>query len=158
MAHLHAGSVALLLLAVAGPDPAPAQAPRGVEVGLGGLVLAQDPAWLGGALHVALRPGGGTRLSLGAGLGGVDGRTVGRGELLAAWLLTPRRRSGVGPYAFGGVAGVTGSGRQGYLVLGLGLEAAPGGSSGWFLEGGVGGGARFAAGWRWRRFTSPAVR
>lgn len=135
--------------------PARAQSPRGFEAGLGGMVVARDPVWAGGGLHAALRPGGGTRLSLGVGLGRAGGRTIGRGELLAAWLVTPRRRSGVGPYAFGGIAGLTGAGSQGYLVLGLGLESAPGGGSGWFLEGGVGGGARFAAGWRWRRFTSP---
>lgn len=153
MGPLRPLAAALFLLAA---RPAAAQAPHGFEAGLGAMVVARDPAWAGGALHLALRPGGGTRISAGVGLGGADGRTIGRGELLVAWLVAPRRRSGVGPYAFGGIAGVTGSGRQGYLALGLGLESAPGGRSGWFLEGGVGGGARFAAGWRWRHFTSPA--
>jgi hypothetical protein len=41
---------------------------------------------------------------------------------------------------------------RGYLVLTLGLEASPGGRTGWFLEAGVGGGARIAAGWRRRWF------
>jgi hypothetical protein len=53
-------------------------------------------------------------------------------------------------YGLGGVAGQVGRGSQGYVVLGLGLERAPGGRSGWALEAGVGGGVRVTVGWRWR--------
>lgn len=146
--------LALLLLG-AGATPGAAQQLQGYELGFQGLLLLQDPVWSGGALHGAWRPGGGARFSLGLGLGSADGELSGRGELLAHFLLSPERASGVGPYAFGGAAVVTGSRHQGYLVLGLGLEGRPGGRSGWFLEGGVGGGARIAAGWRWRRLARP---
>ena len=52
----------------------------------------------------------------------------------------------------GGVAAVGGPVDEGYLVLALGLEGRPGGPDGWFVEAGVGGGARLAAGWRWRQW------
>lgn len=140
-------AAALLIVLAA---PLAGQQLKGYEVADAGLFLAQDPVWIGGAVQAGWRPGGGTRLSLGLGLGRVDGRTSGRGELLAHFILSPTRRSGVSPYAFGGAAGVVGPREAAYLVLGLGLERGPGGASGWFLEGGVGGGARIAAGWRWR--------
>jgi hypothetical protein len=37
-------------------------------------------------------------------------------------------------------------------VLAAGIEGRPGAASGWFLEAGVGGGARLSAGYRWRWF------
>ena len=55
-------------------------------------------------------------------------------------------------YLAGGIAGVGGPEDEGYLVLAIGIEHRPGARSGWFVEGGVGGGARVAAGYRWRRF------
>jgi hypothetical protein len=58
----------------------------------------------------------------------------------------------VGAYAATGIAGVTGAKEEGYMVLTLGLESRPGRRSGWFVEGGVGGGVRVAAGYRWRLF------
>lgn len=128
-----------------------AQQGRGFEAGVQALLLTQAPVWAGGAVAAAWRPGGGARFSLSLGLGSAHDEVSGRGEALAHFLLSPRRRSGLGPYGFAGVAGVTGSRSEGYLVLGLGVERAPGGGSGWFLEGGVGGGGRIAVGWRWRR-------
>jgi hypothetical protein len=145
----------VLLLLVGGAHAGAAQQLRGHEAGIQGLVLVQDPVWAGGAVYGAWRPGGGARFSLGLGLGSTDGEVSGRGEVLAHFLLSPERSSGIGPYAFGGAAVVTGSRHQGYLVLGLGLEERPGARSGWFAEGGVGGGARIAAGWRWRRLVRP---
>jgi len=143
-------------LALAGAPPAlQAQAVRGYEGGLQGLALLEDPAWLGGAMYGAWRPGGGARLALTIGAGSSDGRLSGRGELLAEFLLSPGRRSGVGFYGLGGVAGVVGPRAQGYLVVGLGLESAPGTGSGWAIEAGVGGGVRVAVGWRWRRLALP---
>jgi hypothetical protein len=56
----------------------------------------------------------------------------------------------VGLYGAGGVAVAGGAVDQGYMVVTLGLEARPGARSGWFVEAGVGGGARLAAGYRWR--------
>jgi hypothetical protein len=42
-----------------------------------------------------------------------------------------------------------------YLLLVLGVENAPGGGGGSFLEVGVGGGARLAVGYRWRKHNAP---
>jgi hypothetical protein len=144
--------MALLLTGIAvTPRTVQAQADRGYEVGIQGLTLLQDPVWLGGAMYGAWRPGGGVRLGLTIGAGSLDGRFSGRGELLAHFLLSPGRRRGVGLYGIGGIAGVAGPRDQGYLILGLGLEQAPGSRSGWAIEAGVGGGVRVAVGWRWRR-------
>jgi hypothetical protein len=131
-----------------------AQQLRGYELGAQGLALVQDPVWAGGGVYGAWRPGGAARFSLSLGVGAVDGAWSGRGELLGHFLLSPALHSGIGPYAFGGAAAVTGTRHQGYIVLGLGIESRPDAGSGWFVEGGVGGGARFAAGWRWRRLAS----
>lgn len=122
------------------------------ELGVQTVGTASDPLLLVGGGYAALRVSRRFRLSLAAGVGGSDGRIAGRGELLAHFLLAPRARRGVGGYAAAGVAAVGGPVDQGYLVFTLGVESRPGAGSGWFLEGGVGGGARLAAGYRWRRF------
>jgi hypothetical protein len=94
------------------------------------------------------------RLSLNVAGGALEGRAAGRGELLLGFLLTPERRRGPGFYAAGGVAAlVTSDGRVERLVMTLGVESAPGGATGWYLEGGVGGGVRVAVGVRLRRLT-----
>jgi len=85
--------------------------------------------------------------------GGVtgEGNGVGRAELVGQFLLNPRTTQ-LGGYAGGGLAGVFANGADnGYLVLMVGIESRPGGRGGWFVEAGVGGGARFAAGYRWRK-------
>lgn len=143
------GWSALLALLVATPLSAQ-RPPVRREVGVVALSTLADPALLGGGLYAALRPGRNARLAAVAVLGRRGSETVGRGELLAHFLLAPRRVRGVGLYALGGVAGVVGRGTRGYLVLGAGLESAPGRRAGWALEGGVGGGVRLTAGWRWR--------
>ena len=137
------------------PRDIEAQEGQGYEVGLHGLTLLENPAWLGGAFYGAWRPGGKARLALTIGAGSIDGRLSGRSELLAQFLLSPGRRSGVGLYGLGGIAGVIGPRDQGYLVLGLGLERAPRAGAGWAIEAGVGGGVRLAVGWRWRWLTPP---
>jgi hypothetical protein len=53
-------------------------------------------------------------------------------------------------YAAGGVAAVGGPVERGYIVLTLGMEQHPGLPTGWFVEAGIGGGARLALGYRWR--------
>ena len=138
-------SAALLFAA----SPLAAQQVR--EVGLLATVTASDPALVVGGVSGAIRTSARTRVSLALGLGGSDGEAAWRGELLAHFLLHPDRRHGAGIYGAGGLALVAGPVDQGYLVLTLGLEANPGGPSGWFVEGGVGGGARLSAGYRWRK-------
>jgi hypothetical protein len=145
---LGAGAV-LALLAVA---PLSAQRPTPVRYELGVVALStlDHPTYFAGGVYAALRPGGNLRVALIAVPGGAGGETVARGELLAHFILNPRRLQGPGLYGLGGVAGVTGAGTRAYLVLGAGLEAAPAGRRGWAVEAGVGGGVRLTVGYRWR--------
>lgn len=81
---------------------------------------------------------------------------MGRGELLAHFLLSPAARRGIGLYAGGGIAAnVTGAKTSEFVVLTLGVESKPGARSGWAIEAGVGGGARVTIGYRWRRHRAP---
>lgn len=127
-----------------------AQSPTGLEAGIVGLFAAARPEVVGGGPSVAWRPGDRVRLVAAAIVGGQGGRTVGRGELSLDYLLEPARSHGVGVYGFAGIAGTTGARANGYLLLGVGAESAPGAAQGWLIEGGVGGGLRIAAGYRWR--------
>jgi hypothetical protein len=81
---------------------------------------------------------------------------VGRGELLGHFHLAPEERRKPGFYLAGGIAGVVGAVRRGYLVLTAGLESDPAGGSGWAIEAGIGGGVRLGLGYRWRRFSRGA--
>jgi hypothetical protein len=147
------GGVALAVLAC-GVQAAVAQ--RGPEVGLGIVATASDPALGVATVSGALRTSRRMRVSATVGAGVSDGRAAWRGELLAHFLLSPGRLRGPGLYGAGGVAVVGGPVEQGYLVVTLGLEDRPAARAGWFVEAGVGGGARLAAGYRWRRLTSAA--
>jgi hypothetical protein len=115
-----------------------------------GIATAADPSVVAGGVYAALRTSLRTRISAAAAIGASGGETAWRGELLGHFLLNPTRRDGVGLYGAGGIAVVGGAVDQGYLVVTLGLEARPGARSGWFVEAGVGGGARLAGGYRWR--------
>lgn len=140
-----------LLVAAACLVPAPAAAQRASELGVQAIGTAQDDGLVVAGLSGALRPTRRLRLLLSAGAGSAAGEFVFRSELLGHFLLSPATR-GIGLYGGGGVALVAGPHETGYLVLLLGVEQAPGGRSGWFVEGGLGGGVRGAAGYRWRRF------
>jgi hypothetical protein len=140
-------AVAALLLA-----PAPAAGQRARELGVNAVFTAQDAELFAGGLHGAIRTTRRTRLALTAAAGSAGGEFVARGELLGHFLLSPASE-GVGVYGGGGIAGIAGAGEEGFIVLLIGLEGAPGGRSGWYLEGGIGGGARVAAGYRWRWFS-----
>jgi hypothetical protein len=142
---------ALALAALTG-DVGDAAAQRGYELGVQGIVTASDPALVVAGGSAALRTSRRTRVSLAVGGGASGGAAAWRGELLAHFLLSPARRQGAGLYGAGGVAVVAGPVDEGYLVLTLGVEARPAARSGWFVEAGVGGGARLALGYRWRRF------
>jgi len=143
----------LLLLPLAlGAAPLAAQGGTVREAGFEAVATAADPAVYTAGVTASMRPSSRTRIALYAG-GGVtgDGNGVGRAELLGHFLLSPRSMH-TGVYAGGGLAGVFASGAaNGYLVLLVGLESRPGGRGGWFVEAGLGGGARFAAGYRWRK-------
>lgn len=147
-------SRALVRALAAGLGAAPLAAQGGAvrEAGLAAVVTTADPAVYTAGLTASVRPSLRTRVGLYAG-GGVtgDGNGVGRAELVGQFLLNPRTTQ-LGVYAGGGLAGVFASGADnGYLVLMVGVESRPGGRGGWFVEAGVGGGARFAAGYRWRK-------
>ena len=147
-----AGQVlAALLIAALGSGGAPVAAQHVIELGVMGIATSSDPTLVVAGGYGAIRTSGRTRISAGLGAGASDGRAAWRGELLAHFLLNPTRQWGVGVYGAGGLAAVSGPVDQGYLVLTLGLEARPGARSGWFVEAGVGGGARLAAVVRWRR-------
>jgi hypothetical protein len=122
-----------------------------VELGVTAIGTAADPAVLVAGGSVGIRTSTRTRVSATLAAGESDGDFAWRGELLGHFLLSPARRTGVGLYGAGGVALAEGPVDQGYLVLTLGLEHRPGGSRGWFVEAGLGGGARLGAGYRWRR-------
>ena len=141
-----------LIVAAALAAPRPVAAQRVVELGAQATALAADPGSMFGGAYGALRTSLRTRVSVAAGVGAVEGSAAVRGELLLHFLLNPTRRTGVAPYAAGGVAVVGGPLDEGYLVLTLGLESRPGARLGWFVEAGIGGGARLAAGIRRRWF------
>ncbi len=121
-----------------------------MEVGPEATVTLASSGFAGAGLSIAIRPGGRSRAVLTLLPGTQDGRLAGRGELIGQLLLAPAQRRGPGFYALAGVAGQVGSRDNGLLVLGLGVESAPGARQGWHLEAGIGGGVRLAAGWRWR--------
>ncbi|HKT61798.1 MAG TPA: hypothetical protein VJQ46_17195, partial [Gemmatimonadales bacterium] len=129
-----------------------ASAQRVMELGVQAIGTAADPAVAVGGLYGAIRTSQRTRISAALGAGVSDGEAAVRGELLAHFLLNPTRRTGAGVYGAAGIAATEGPVGQGYVVVTLGIEGRPGGRSGWFAEAGVGGGARLAIGYRWRRF------
>lgn len=131
---------------------APAGAQQAKELGIQATGTLSDPALGVGGVYGAWRPSARSRISAALGVGGSDGETAWRGELLVHFLLAPARKHGPGAYLAGGVAVAGGPADRGYLVLALGVEDRPGGRSGWFAEAGVGGGARLSAGYRWRFF------
>lgn len=127
----------------------PLSGQAGPELGVHGVLTAQEPALAAAGLYAAIRTTRRTRLAVTIALGGTGGEVAARGELLGHFLLNPTGR-GAGFYAGGGIAGVAGPARHGYVVLLVGVEAAPGGSSGWSIEAGLGGGFRASVGYRWR--------
>jgi len=141
------GLVALLVLA------APLSAQRVAEWQIGALATLSDASLIAGGVGYARRAGR-ARLAVNVSAGSLDGVFAGRGEVLAGFLLTPARRRGAGIYAAGGVAVITTRTTTAErLVATLGVEGTPGGRSGWYVEAGVGGGVRVAAGFRWRQFS-----
>jgi hypothetical protein len=128
----------------------PLAAQQAKELGLQAIGTASDPALGVAGVYAAIRASTRTRISASAGGGISRSEAAWRGELLIHLLMSPTRRRGVGLYAAGGVTAVGGPVERGYIVLTLGVEQHPGLRGGWFVEAGVGGGARFAAGYRWR--------
>ena len=146
------GSLALLL--ALRPGRLPAQGPIIVEWGVHGTATVVDSFRVGlvAGPRLALRTLGGTRaaVSFGAGIRG-DSATA-RAEAAIEYQLSSRAVGRSGIYFGGGVAGVVGAGRGGYLLLYVGLERSPALPGGWAIEAGLGGGFRMRAAYHWRRF------
>jgi hypothetical protein len=132
------------------PGTGQAQAPR-FEAGLQALGVLADRSYAGGGPWLAWRPGANTRVGMLGTVGGQGGSTAGRLELVGHFMLDPDRLTGVGLYGLAGVAWSIAERSSGFLMAGVGAESSPGGSGGWVLEFGVGGGWRLSAGYR-RRF------
>jgi hypothetical protein len=118
-----------------------------------GIVATRD--FWGVEAGFARRPGGQLREAVSVALGEAGGSAGVRVRAALQFVLKPAVRSGTSPYGGVGLAfaGSEGAHGAGYLAVMLGLEAAPGRSCGWFVEVGLEGGVRVAAGMRWRRFS-----
>lgn len=144
-------SLALVVALIVTATPAHSQGWR--EFQAGALAVASRPAFGGLAIGLGLRDRGRTRLSLQVAGGAFDeGTAAGRIEAVWNFLLDPQRTTGVAIYGGGGAALSTlrGGRLRGSVLVLLGLENRPGSRSSRFVEIGVGGGARIAAGFRSR--------
>lgn len=120
---------------------------RGAQV----TALSGRPAFLGAGVVWGWRPGLRDRVVIHGALGAAEHQMAARVEASWQFMLSPRTERGVGAYVGGGIAGQFAETSHGWLLLTAGLEQNPGGSRGWSLELGVGGGMRLALGYRWRR-------
>ena len=121
---------------VRGPDRGLADGPRSLVVGPRG----------------AIRTLGSTRIALSIGAGTHGEELTARGEAAIEYLLSPRAAGRPGVYLGGGLAGVLGGGKGGYLLADVGVERSPGLPGGWALEAGLGGGFRVRLAYHWRKF------
>lgn len=144
-----AALAAVLLATVVAAQRAAAQRPVDFRVVSVGTATARR--YLGGGAGGSVALGARLRLGALATLGHSAGGLATRDELMVTFHLTPYRRHGLAAYAGAGAALLADSDvATEYMVVVLGLEAHPGRAAGWFVEGGVGGGVRLAAGYRWR--------
>jgi len=146
---------ALLPVLIAASGPAHAQTARETQVW--GVAAASKPAFYGAGVGLAWRDERRMRIAPAVALGSFgDGRFGARADLAIHFLLDPVKRAGGAVYGGGGLSvAVRGSRLSPYALLVLGVEGSPGGGSGAFVEIGVGGGARLAIGYRWRKHNAP---
>jgi hypothetical protein len=138
-----------VLLLLATPRAAAGQVTRDWQVHGMAALFAQR--FVGGGVGYAVRPPGRVRFALVGSAGDLEGTAAGRAEAFVLFHLNPGRERGFSPYGGAGVAAmITGTATRGYLELILGMEQRPGRQSGLFVEAGVGGGLRIAAGYRFR--------
>ena len=132
----------------------PASQPIILEWGFHATASITDSSRVGAVFgpRFAIRTPGGTRGAISLGVGVLGDSTSGRAEAAIEYQLAPRAAGRMGVYFGGGLAGVVGGGRGGYLLLYLGVERSPGLPSGWALEAGLGGGFRIRGAYHWRRF------
>ena len=122
-----------------------------ISAGPAVVFTASDPWFGGGGIQIVGRVGTQFDLSgLGA-LGRAGRRTVGRAEVALRLRLDPRpERPRPVWYVAGGAAGRFGPESDGFVLLAAGREWPAGRSGRWWVDLGVGGGLRIAAGIRWR--------
>lgn len=128
------------------------------ETQLWTVVVASRPAVALAGVALAWREEGRTRIGGAVAAGAAaDGGWAARAEATWHFLLDPGRLTGGGLYGGGGAAlSVHSHARvRPWVQLVLGFESAPAGASGVFVEAGVGGGARVAAGVRLRKRSAP---
>jgi len=114
--------------------------------------IANGPVALVFGPRGAIRTLGSTRVALSIGSGTHGDELTARGEAALEYLLSPRASRRFGVYLGGGLAGVLGGGKGGYLLTYVGIERSPGLPAGWAFEAGFGGGFRLRAAYHWRRF------
>ena len=144
-----------LVLLVAPLSGLSAQLPAIIlEGGLHGTMTIVDSGRVGlvAGPRIAFRTFGGTRVAVSVGVGFRGDSASVRGEAAVEFVLAPRAAHRFTVYFGGGVAGVVGGGRGGYLLLYAGLEGSPGLPKGWAFEVGLGSGFRFRVAYHWRRF------
>jgi hypothetical protein len=145
--------VTLLLL-----QPAAARAQGWREAWAWGVGSFGSPNVAAVGAGLAWRDRGRTRVGAAVAVGVGDwARAGGRAELIYHFLLDPALRRGTALYGGAGAAvNAAGDGRlRPFAQLVLGAEQAPGSRSGSFIEVGLGGGLRLAAGMRWRKQNAP---
>ena len=124
------------------------------ELSLGAETVIAQRTFVGAEFGLAHRPSDDSRIALALGGGTVAARPAARAQLTLQLLVNPAARKGPGFYA--GVGGAftarRGASGQGFLVVLLGCEVAPGRRQGFYVELGFAGGVRVAAGWRARSF------
>ena len=126
------------------------------EWSMGVTAVAARYTFWGAGLELARRPSGQVRGAVAGAAGARDGQAAVRLDATAQFVVTPSARTGV---TLSGGLGLAYAGARhergaAWATAQLGAEAAAGRRRGWFVELGLGGGVRVAAGWRWRRFPS----
>lgn len=131
----------------------PLLAQRGHDLQAHALALVGGETFVGGGGGAGVRLGLGTRLAgLVTGGRAESGLAALRVEALGTYHLRPPGRPRATLYGGAGLGLLaTGNGTQGHVVVVVGLEAAPRSRGGWFIEAGVGGGARLSLGYRLTR-------
>lgn len=125
------------------------------------VAVASRPGFAGAGFGLASRDASRSRLGAAAAAGLLEsGGAAGRLELAWHFLLDPVRTRGAAVYGGGGLVLASGEGGRlrARLQLTIGAESGPAARRGTFVEVGVGGGARLAAGVRLRTRRAPPSR
>jgi hypothetical protein len=139
------------------PAGVAAQATPGA--GVAAVVVASDPWFGGGGVQGVAPIGGLLRLGGLAALGRRGSSTEARGELTLQLAFDQELRTRrLGWYLGAGLAGRTGRDAEGFVLAVVGVEGRAGDRGRWWIESGVGGGARVAVGYRWHRSATKSGR